>query len=268
MIFTCKVVKRCWNILGGISIGGIAHNETSFTHCTITDQHALDPALRCRPEAALHRGWQISAPESPRGNRRHCRTWSGLVFSTSLGRHRRRHGPFSGFRDSSHSWKRERSTSLRFQRGVHLFDKDKSPLKATFQIKKCLLYLDMKIKYIQSPHVHCRYALTRRAILRPSPKLIWVSTFLPNTVAVPQCTVRRTFDSVWVARSFFFTQGRLLTGIWDRAHDIIYCELHSSVNWSSADLLSLLINSTELARIHASAFLFLISDDFLEIQNG
>ncbi len=163
---------------------------------------------------------------------------------------------------------RERSTSLRFQRGVHLFDKDKSPLKATFQIKKCLLYLDMKIKYIQSPHVHCRYALTRRAILRPSPKLIWVSTFLPNTVAVPQCTVRRTFDSVWVARSFFFTQGRLLTGIWDRAHDIIYCELHSSVNWSSADLLSLLINSTELARIHASAFLFLISDDFLEIQNG
>ncbi len=57
--------------------------------------------------------------ESPRGTGGTAVPGAGLYFSTSLGGHRRRHWSVQRFQRFISLVKRERSTSLRFQRGRH-----------------------------------------------------------------------------------------------------------------------------------------------------
>jgi len=87
----------------------------------------------------------------------------------------------------------------------------KSPLKAAFQIKKCLLYLDVKQRNSEAKiNTKPTHALTSTDVMRP-----W---------GEPSSTLSKTDLStllLYTHSNFGPTQGRKISRIWDRAHDII-----------------------------------------------
>lgn len=74
--FTWEVVKCSRDVLGGISIGGVADNQAGFPHSPVPHQDALHPLLRCSGSHWPCRGPprpardSVPAPDPPRGHRR------------------------------------------------------------------------------------------------------------------------------------------------------------------------------------------------------
>lgn len=69
-VYTCKVVEGCGDVLGGIPICGVAHDEAGLPHGAVSHQDTVHPSFQCWPgPAPLHTHREVPGFQEPRRDR-------------------------------------------------------------------------------------------------------------------------------------------------------------------------------------------------------